>query len=62
MYVLSIEARRNIKPKDDLLLAGSFWLLQLWLNATFEASLEVKLLADTDPNDKLPSVPFFLAN
>lgn len=29
---------KNIQPKGNLLLSGPFWLLQLWLNATFEAS------------------------
>lgn len=43
------EALRNIKPKDSLLLAGLFCLLQLWLSATFESPLTVKHLDDTDP-------------
>lgn len=30
---------KNTKNKGNLLLAGPFWFLQLWLNATFEASL-----------------------
>ncbi|KAI5413092.1 hypothetical protein KIW84_057640 [Lathyrus oleraceus] len=35
------EALGNIKPKDSLLPSGPFFLLQLWLNATFETSLKV---------------------
>lgn len=33
---------KNLGEKGNLLLFGPFWLLQLWLNATFEASLPIK--------------------
>lgn len=38
---LATEVLRNLQPKVNLLLFGSFWLLQLWLNATFEISLDI---------------------
>ncbi|KAI5438920.1 hypothetical protein KIW84_024589 [Lathyrus oleraceus] len=37
----STEALRNINPQDKFLLVGPFWILQLWLNATFETSLKI---------------------
>lgn len=33
---------KNFQPKGSLLLSGPFWLLQLWLNDTFEASLPIR--------------------
>ena len=35
----------NVGDKASLLLSGPFWLLQLWINATFESlySKEIKL-------------------
>lgn len=44
----AIEAWRNIKPKDSLLLAGPFWLLRVWLNAKFETSINVQRPDDID--------------
>lgn len=49
---LGTEDLRNIQPKDGLLLFGPFWLLQLWLNATFEISLDDKLANGTEENLK----------
>lgn len=37
---------KNLGDKGNLLLSGPFWLLQLWLNATFEANLTSKGLID----------------
>ncbi|KAI5389696.1 hypothetical protein KIW84_075116 [Lathyrus oleraceus] len=39
---------KNFGDKGNLLLIGPFWLLQLWLNATFEANLPNKGLIDED--------------
>jgi hypothetical protein len=42
-------ASENLKKTGDgstFLAAGPFWLLQLWLNATFEKELEFYLLGD----------------
>lgn len=39
---LTTEALKNIKPIDNLLLAGPYWLLQLWLNAMLELSMDVQ--------------------
>lgn len=39
---------KNLGDKGNLLLYGPFWLLQPWLNATFEASLPNKGLTDED--------------
>lgn len=39
---------KNLGEKGNLLLFGPFWLLQLWLNATFEASLPNKSLVDEE--------------
>ena len=39
---------KNLGDKGNLLLSGPFWLWQLWLNATFEASLPNKGLVDKD--------------
>lgn len=33
---------KNLGDKGNLLLSGPFWLLQLWLNATFKASLRTR--------------------
>ena len=49
---LETEALRNIQPKDGLLLCGPFWLVQLWLNATFELSLDVKPSNEADESIK----------
>ena len=38
---------KNFEPKTNILLAGPYWLLQLWLNATFEPSL-----SNTNPIDE----------
>lgn len=34
-----VTALKNIRTKGSLLLSGPFWLLQLWLNASFKACL-----------------------
>lgn len=39
---------KNLGDKGNLLLFDPFWLLQLWLNATFEANLPNKGLRDED--------------
>lgn len=39
---------KNLGDKGNLLLSGLFWLLQLWLNDTFEASLPNKGHVDED--------------
>lgn len=38
----SVNLLKTIKDQCKINLSGPFWLLQLWLNATFEASLPVK--------------------
>lgn len=38
------DALKTLQPKDNLLLSGPFWLLQLWINATFKLSLDVNKL------------------
>lgn len=42
---------KNLGDKWYLLLSGPLWLLQLWLNATFEASLPNKGLVDEDAEE-----------
>lgn len=42
---------KNLGDKGNLLLSGPFWLLQLWLNATFEANLPTKGLVDEDTEE-----------
>lgn len=39
---------KNLRDKGNLLLSGPFWLLQLWINATSEASLSNKGFIDKD--------------
>lgn len=39
---------KNLGDKGNILLSVPFWLLQLWLNATFEANLPNKGLVDED--------------
>lgn len=39
---------KNLGDKGNLLLSAPFWLLQLWLNATFEANRPNKGLFDED--------------
>lgn len=41
----------NLGDKGKLLLSSPFWLLQLWLNATFEANLPNKGLVDEDTEE-----------
>ena len=36
---VAVSKLKTYETGTDLLLAGPFWLLQLWLNATFESSL-----------------------
>lgn len=42
---------KNLGEKGNLLLFGPFWLLQLWLNATFEASLPNKSPVDEEAEE-----------
>lgn len=42
---------KNPKPKGNLFFVGPFWLLQLWLNATFEASLPYLSPIDVDSKE-----------
>lgn len=42
---------KNLGEKGNILLSGPFWLLQLWLNATFDASLPSKCLVDEDSKE-----------
>lgn len=49
---LAIKTLKNLKPKDNLLLGGPYWLLQLWLNAIFETSLNVNIPDDVDEDIK----------
>lgn len=41
-------ALKNIRTKGNIILSGSFWLLQLWLNASFEACLLTHNPIDAD--------------
>lgn len=34
-----VDTLKRFQPRSNFLLSGPYWLLQLWLNATFEASL-----------------------
>ena len=43
-----VTALKNIRTKGNLLLSGPFWLLQLWLNASFEACFLTHNLIDAD--------------
>lgn len=43
---VATEALKNLKPRDNWLLSGPLWMLQLWLNSTFELSLD-----DDKPNN-----------
>lgn len=36
-----VDTLKRFQPGLNLLLSGIYWLLQLWLNATFEASLPI---------------------
>lgn len=38
----SIDSLKAYEAGNNLLFSSTFWLLQLWLNATFEASLPRK--------------------
>lgn len=49
---LVTKSLRNIQPKDGLLLFVPFWLLQLWLNTTFELSLHIKPPNEADESIK----------
>lgn len=42
---------KNLGDQGNLLLYGPFWLLQLWLNATSEASMLNKGLVDEDAEE-----------
>lgn len=42
---------KNLGEKVNVLISGPIWLLQLWLNATFEASLPSKGLVDEDSEE-----------
>ena len=43
----------NYKADTNRLLAGPYWLLQLWLNATFEPSLRTFGTVDEEDPDIL---------
>lgn len=43
-----VTALKNIQTKGNILLSGPFWLMQLWLNASFEAYLPTHNLIDAD--------------
>lgn len=45
-----VTSLKNIQTKGNLLLSGPFWLLQLWLNAGFEACLPIHNPIDADAN------------
>lgn len=45
------ETYKNIKLGSSLLLAGSYWLLQLWPNSTFETSLPTHNTINKEPDD-----------
>lgn len=49
---LSTKTLKNLKPKDNMLLVGPYWLLQLWLNVMFEPSLDVDKPNDADEDMK----------
>lgn len=42
---------KNMGGKGNLLLSGPFWLLQLWLNIAFEASLLNKSLVNEEAEE-----------
>lgn len=42
---------KNFGEKGNLLLSGPFWLLEFWLNTTFEASLTNKGLIDEEAEE-----------
>ncbi|XP_050885349.1 uncharacterized protein LOC127090291 [Lathyrus oleraceus] len=44
----SVNLLKTIKDQGKIHLSGPFWLLQLWLNATFEASLPVEQEVDEE--------------
>lgn len=43
-----VTALKNIKTKGNLLLSGPFWLLQFWLNVSFDACLPIHNPIDAD--------------
>lgn len=48
---LASESMKKLKPREIFLLVGSYWLLQLWLNAMFEPSLQINI-----PNDEVEGI------
>ncbi|XP_050890475.1 uncharacterized protein LOC127095892 [Lathyrus oleraceus] len=44
----SVNLLKTIKDQGKINLSGPFWILQLWLNATFEASLPVEQEVDEE--------------
>lgn len=46
-----ISQLKNLGGKGNLLLSSPFWLLQLWLNSTFEASLPNKSLVNGEAEE-----------
>lgn len=42
---------KNIQPRVNVSLSGPFWLLQLWLNATFETSLPIRNPIDAEAKE-----------
>lgn len=42
---------KKLKPRENLLLAGPYWLLQIWLHAISEPSLQINI-----PNDEVEEI------
>lgn len=46
-----VKILKNFRPGSKLLLAGPYWLLQLWLNATFESSLSTHNIINKEADE-----------
>lgn len=46
-----VDTLKIIQPGSNLLLSGPYWLLELWLNATFEASLPMRNPINEEADD-----------
>lgn len=46
-----VTALKNINTKGNLLLSSPFWMLRLWLNASFEACLPIHNPIDVDTDE-----------
>lgn len=49
---LAIDSLKTLKPRTNFLLAGPYWLLQLWINAMFEPYLQIDKQKDNDEEIK----------